>query len=389
MFKKETIKGVDVKNKKVLLRAPLNVPIIDGKVTDTMRLNSVLPTLQYLLEQDAKVIILSHHSTEGESLKPIAASLSELLGKPVEFMSDCISEETKQKVAQMQPGEVVVLENLRFHKEEEDNDESFAKQLASLGEIYVDDDFTVMHREHASVVGIPKFLPAVAGLQVEKEVIAITNAIENPKRPLLAIIGGAKISTKIEILSNLLNKVDAIFVGGAMANTFLVAAGKPVGKSIYEKDQLPLAEKIVNETKAKNIELFQPTDVIVTKDIKTAEDVRTIDVEDTEQDDIIADIGPRSIDQLAHVLHKKGTVIWNGTIGVAEYPAFANGSHMLAQAIISSGSDSLVGGGDTAAFVNGAGLSNKFGFVSTGGGASLELMSSKELPGIKALLDKK
>ncbi len=388
IFGKKTIRDIDVNGKRVLLRAPLNAPIKDGKVTDEMRPKAVIPTLRYLLAHGARVILMSHHSKAGVSLEPVADVLSKQLGRQIRFLSDCLDPVCRDQVKQMKDGDVVMLENLRFHPGEEANDDAFAKSLAGLGDVYVDDDFTAMHRAHASIVGIPKYLPAVAGLLVEEEITTITEALENPQRPLLAIVGGAKISTKIELLDNLLPKVDAILVGGAMANTFLAADGKAVGRSLQEPDQYDLAKKIIAQAAAAPIPLFLPTDVVVTEDIETSKNVRTLGIGEVQPNDIIADIGPKSIGQLREVLAQKGTVIWNGPMGIAEVPAFAKGSQLLADAIISSGATSLIGGGDTAAFVDSAGITDKFGFVSTGGGASLELMSGKQLPGVHVLLDK-
>lgn len=387
-FSKKTIRDIDVRGKRVLVRAPLNVPIKDGKVTDQMRVQAVIPTLQYLLDHDASLVLMSHHSKEGTSLEPVVTVLSALLGRDVLFLKDCLDNSCREQIKHMAPGDVAMLENLRFHPEEEANDQSFAESLAGLGDIYVDDDFTTMHREHASVVGVPKLLPAVAGFLVEEEVTTITRALENPKRPLLAIVGGAKISTKIELLNNLLPKVDAILVGGAMANTFLAAQGKNVGKSLQETDQHGLSRRILEQAADKNIELYLPTDVVITEDVDAEKNVRTESADKVGDTDLIADVGPDTIKQLDVVLAKKGTVIWNGPMGVTEKPSFVAGSRALADAIISSGATSLIGGGDTAAFVDEAGIKDKFGFVSTGGGASLELMSGKELPGIRALLDK-
>jgi phosphoglycerate kinase len=387
-FSKKTIRDIEVNGKRVLVRAPLNVPIKDGKVTEEMRLEAVIPTLKYLLDHRASIVLLSHHSKEGVSLKPVVEVLGSLLNHPVSFITDALSDVGRQKIQAMKPGDMMVAENLRFHKEEEANDESFAKSLAGLGDVYVDDDFTVMHREHASVVGIPKHLPAVAGLLVEKEVTTITGSLENPDRPLLAIIGGAKISTKIELLDNLLPKVEAILVGGAMANTFLAAAGKPIGKSLNDPEDYELAHRIVKEAQDSGISLFLPTDVVVTTDIESAADVRTVDVDEVGENDIIADVGPQTVRQLDGILAQKGTVIWNGPMGIFETDAFRSGSQAVAEAVIDSGAKSIVGGGDTAAFIDSAGLTAKFTFVSTGGGASLELMSAKPLPGLEALNSK-
>ena len=388
MFTKKTVHDIDVKNKTIVLRAMLNVPIKDGKVGDKMRLKAALPTINYLISQGAKIVMISHHSHEGQSLEPVAGALSELVGRPVAFASDCIGEVALAAVKALPGGGLLMLENLRFHPEEEANDEEFARTLASYGDIYVNDDFTTCHRSHASLVGIPKFIPAVAGLEVEEEVNTITSSIDNPKRPLVAIAGGAKISTKVPIISFLLDKVDVLFVGGAMANTFLLAKGLEVGNSLVELDQVETAKQIIKSAEEKGKTLLLPIDVVVTTDVKEALNVRVMLAGDVGIDDIIADLGPMSVLQLNEVIKPEGSVIWNGPIGIAEQKEFANGTEMVAEEIISSGAFSIVGGGDTADYVDGAGLADKFGFVSTGGGASLELMSGNTLPGIAALLDK-
>ena len=388
MFTKKTVHDIDVKNKTIVLRAMLNVPIKDGKVGDKMRLKAALPTINYLISQGAKIILISHHSHEGQSLEPVAGALSELVGRPVAFASDCIGEVALAAVKALPSGGLLMLENLRFHPEEEANDEEFARTLASYGDIYVNDDFTTCHRSHASLVGIPKFIPAVAGLEVEEEVNTITSSIDNPKRPLVAIAGGAKISTKVPIISFLLDKVDVLFVGGAMANTFLLAKGLEVGNSLVELDQVETAKQIIKSAEEKGKTLLLPIDVVVTTDVKEALNVRVMLAGDVGIDDIIADLGPMSVLQLNEFIKPEGSVIWNGPIGIAEQKEFANGTEMVAEEIISSGAFSIVGGGDTADYVDGAGLADKFGFVSTGGGASLELMSGNILPGIAALLDK-
>ena len=388
MFTKKTVHDIDVKNKTIVLRAMLNVPIKDGKVGDKMRLKAALPTINYLISQGAKIVMISHHSHEGQSLEPVAGALSELVGRPVAFASDCIGEVALAAVKALPSGGLLMLENLRFHPEEEANDEEFARTLASYGDIYVNDDFTACHRSHASLVGIPKFIPAVAGLEVEEEVNTITSSIDNPKRPLVAIAGGAKISTKVPIISFLLDKVDVLFVGGAMANTFLLAKGLEVGNSLVELDQVETAKQIIKSAEEKGKTLLLPIDVVVTTDVKEALNVRVMLAGDVGIDDIIADLGPMSVLQLNEFIKPEGSVIWNGPIGIAEQKEFANGTEMVAEEIISSGAFSIVGGGDTADYVDGAGLADKFGFVSTGGGASLELMSGNTLPGIAALLDK-
>ncbi len=387
-FAKKTVRDIDVKGKTVLVRASLNVPIENGQVTDELRLKSLLPTLNYLLEQNAKLILISHHSTDGQSLQPVVPVLTELLGRPVKFLPDCIGEQVQTAAKALAPGEVLVLENLRFHKEEEANDPEFAKQLSSLAEVYVDDDFTNTHREHASMIGVPKFLPAVAGFQIEHEVDTITNAMTDPKRPLLVVVGGAKISTKIDFLNNFLDKAQAMLIGGAMSNTFLAAQGFNIGKSLSEASEIPTAKDVINNASAKNVQLFLPVDVVVTDNVKTASNVQTVKVNQVQPEQIIADLGLETVDEVQSTLDQGGTVIWNGPLGIAEQPEFAKASEDLAQRIIKSSATSIIGGGDTAAFVDNAGLADKFSFVSTGGGASLELMSGKKLPGVEALLGK-
>ncbi|HWB39384.1 MAG TPA: phosphoglycerate kinase [Candidatus Saccharimonadales bacterium] len=388
-FPKQTVKDVDVQGKKILLRTMLNVPIKDGVVSDTMRLQAALPTIQYLLDQNAALVLISHHSTEGQTLAPAAKSLSDLLGQEVQFATDCIGNEVESAVAGLQAGQVLMLENLRFHPEEEANDPEFAKTLASYGELFVQDDFTTCHRKHASMVGVPQYLPAVAGLEVALEVETIDAAIDEPKRPLVAVSGGAKVSTKVPILSFLLGKVDSLFIGGAMANTFLLAKGLPIGKSLVEADQVELCKKILAEAETQGKTVVLPVDVVVAKSVDPPSDVRTVSVNDVADDDIIADIGAQSVAQLDSVLSADGTIIWNGPVGIFETPEFASGTAGVADKIIASGGYSVIGGGDTCDYVDNAHLHDKFSFVSTGGGASLELMSGNTLPGVEALLDKK
>lgn len=385
---KKTIRDIDVAGKTVLVRTSLNVPIADGKVGDKLRIESAIPTIRYLLDQGAKVVLISHHSDEGTSLAPVAPVLSELLHKDVAFLPDCIGIEVEQAVSALQSGQVLLLENLRFHPEEEANDAGFARALAGLAEVYVDDDFTTTHREHASMVGVPKILPAVAGLQIEKEVMQLTGAMEHPKAPLVVVVGGAKISTKIAFIENFLDKAKAILVGGAMANTFLKAAGHEVGKSLVEDNELDTARGLVAKAGQQGVQLLVPIDVVVTDNLEGAGNVRTVPVAEVGPSDVIADVGSKTVSQLDDWLARQGTVIWNGPLGITEKPAFAVGSRLLADKLIASGAYTIVGGGDTAAFVDEAGLHDKFSFVSTGGGASLELMSGKKLPAVEVLLDK-
>lgn len=388
MFNKKTVRDLDLKGKTVLVRAMLNVPIKDGQVGDKKRLTSGLPTLNYLLDNQAAVILVSHHSHEGQSLAPIAPVLADLIGKPVKFVPDCVGEAAEQAVKRIQPGEIIMLENLRFHPEEEANDDNFTKTLANYAEIYVNDDFTTCHRKHASMVGVPKYLPAVAGLSVETEVATITAALEDPKRPLVAVSGGAKISTKVPIVSYLLKKVDVLMIGGAMANTFLAAKGLAIGKSLAEPDQYETAKQVMADAEAGSKKLILPSDVVVVTDIDSHADLRTVGVNEVGENDIIVDIGPKSVAELQAAISPMGTVIWNGPMGIAEDEMYAAGTKGAAEAITSSGAYSLVGGGDTADYIDGAGIADKFSFVSNGGGASLELMSGSSLPAVDVLLDK-
>lgn len=387
MFSKKTVRDVDVASKTVLVRTMLNVPIKDSRVTDKTRLAAAKETIDYLLERQTSLVLISHHSDEKQSLAPVAPALGEVLGKPVKFVDDCVGVEVVQAVESLQPGDILMLENLRFHPEEKANDPEFAKTLAGYGQLFVEDDFTTCHREHASIVGIPKYLEAVAGLALEREVETITQILEKPKRPVTAVLGGAKISTKIPILSFLIDRVDAVFVGGAMANTFLLAQGANIGKSLVEPDQVDLAKKIVAKASEQSKKLLLPIDVVVTDSVENPTDVRTVMANEVSGDDIIVDLGPKTVAQLDGVIDPAGSVIWNGPVGIFETPAFAKGTKAVADSIIASGAYALVGGGDTLSYVDAAQLHDKFSFVSTGGGASMDLLSGKQLPGVEALSD--
>jgi len=389
MFDKETIRDIDTAHKIVLVRTMLNVPIADNKVTDKSRLVAATETLNYLLKQQAGLVLISHHSDEKQSLAPVAPVLAELLGQPVKFVADCIGPAASAAVKALQPGEVLMLENLRFHPEEKANDPGFAKALAAYGQFFVEDDFTTCHREHASIVGIPKYIPAVAGLALEHEVKTISKVLENPKRPVVAVLGGAKISTKIPILSFMIERVDAVLVGGAMADTFLLARGLNVGRSLVEADQVDLAKQIMARANSEGKKLLLPIDVVVTDDLDKQTNIRTIPADQVGDKDIIADLGPKTVAQLDKVIDQKGSIIWNGPVGIFEKPVFAAGTKAVAERIINSGAYSLVGGGDTVSYVDSARLRDKFSFVSTGGGASMDMLSGKQLPGIEALMDKK
>ena len=389
-MKAKTVRDLNVRNKRVLLRVDYNVPIANGEVGDTLRIAGSLDTINYLLSQNCSIVMCSHLGRpEGKpdknfSLAPVAKKASELLGRPVTFIPATVGPEVEAAVNNMQKGEIILLENLRFHKEEEENDPEFAKQLAAFGEAYVDDAFAVIHRKHASIVGVPHYLPSAVGLLVEKEVRTINGALEHPDKPLVAIIGGAKVSTKIDILNNLLRYVNRLVIGGAMANTFMAAKDQKIGKSKYEPDFLNTAKEIMNEADKRKVELVLPEDLIVSKSVKKGPGHHVL-VDKVGDDEFIVDVGPRTVAKALNPIDFHGTVIWNGPLGITEVPAFAHNSLVLADNIIESGADCIIGGGDTAAFIDEAGLHDKFTWVSTGGGASLELMAGKDLAGIKVL----
>lgn len=380
-----------MQGKRVLVRVDYNVPIKNGAVDDTLRITASFETINYLLERGAKIILVSHLGRpEGKpatefSLAPVAVKAAELLGKPIGFVKDCVGPEAEVAANALQSGEIILLENLRFHQQEEANDPAFAAQLAALAEVYVDDAFACVHRAHASISGVAALLPSGAGFLVEREVQTITEALEDPKRPLLAVIGGAKLETKVELLDNLLPKVDAALIGGEMANTMLAALGTNIGASKYEPAEKGLAAKVIDDATRLGKELILPSDVVVATQVSEAADAKLIDTMRVGAGEMIVDIGPASVDTALEKIKGGGTVIWNGPLGITEIAKFAEGSLRLAKGIIASGATSIIGGGDTADFIDKAGLHDKFTFVSTGGGASLELMSGKTLPGLKVL----
>ncbi len=393
---KKTVKDIDVKNKKVLVRCDFNVPQDEnGNITDNRRIVASLKTIEYLLENGAKVILCSHlgrpkgERNEKYSLKPVAKELSRLLGKEVKMSNDVIGEETEKLVNELQPGEAILLENLRFHAEEEKNDKEFSKKLASLADIYVNDAFGTAHRAHASTVGVTEFLPAVSGFLLEKEIVFLNNALENPKRPFVAILGGKKVSDKISVIESLLEKVDSLIIGGGMAYTFLKAQGYEVGTSLCEDDKLELAKKLLEKAKKNNVQLLLPVDIHVAKEFnETSEDMY---VKSTEipSDYMGLDAGPESVKLYKEVLRNAKTVVWNGPLGVFEMNKFATATNQIAEEL-SKLTDciTIIGGGDSSAAVEKAGLSDKMTHISTGGGASLELLEGKVLPGLAALNDK-
>jgi phosphoglycerate kinase len=389
-----TLDDADVRDKRVLLRLDLNVPTENGEVTDTTRLERVVPTIREIAEKGGKVILLSHFGRPKgrdakNSLKPAATKLSEVLGRPVGFVDDCVGERVEAAVKAMKPGEIVCLENTRFHPEEEKNDPAFVAQLAQLGDIYVNDAFSAAHRAHASTEGLAHKLPAYAGRAMQAELEALSKALEQPQRPVTAIVGGAKISTKLDLLGNLLKKVDMLIIGGAMANTFLLAQGRGVGKSLVEQDLVPTAQEILAKAKADNREILLPVDAVVARKFEAHAPSRVVDVAGVADDEMILDIGPRSIEQVASVLARSSTLVWNGPFGAFEMEPFDTGTVEAAEAaaeLTQAGKlVSVAGGGDTVAALNTAGAADRFTYVSTAGGAFLEWMEGKPLPGVEAL----
>jgi phosphoglycerate kinase len=389
---KKTIRDINVAQKRVLVRVDFNVPQDQaGNITDDTRIRAALPTIQYLRDKGAKVILCSHLGrpkgkvAEEFRLTPVAKRLSELLGAPIRKTEDCIGPEVERAVAAMKPGDVLLLENLRFYAQEEANDPAFAKQLASVADVYVNDAFGTAHRAHASTEGVTHFLPAVAGFLMERELNFLGKATAAPTRPYVAILGGAKVSDKIAVIENLLPKVDQLIVGGGMANTFFKAQGYEVGASLVEDDKVELAKGLLKRGGKK---LLLPVDVVVADAFAADAKHQTVAVDKVPAGWRILDIGPESVTKFAAVLKKAKTVVWNGPMGVFEFPAFAAGTVAIAKALAKSGATSIIGGGDSAAAVEQAGVADKITHISTGGGASLEFLEGKVLPGVAALQDK-
>lgn len=392
---KKTIEDIDVQGKKVLVRVDFNVPLNEnGEITDETRIQAALPTIQYLLDNGAKVILMSHLGRpKGEvkpefSLAPVAKRLGELLDTKVIFAKDCVGKEAQEAVDSMEAGQVVLLENLRFHKEETANDAEFAKQLASLGDIFVLDAFGTAHRAHASTAGVADYLPAVAGFLIGKELSVMGKALEDPARPFIAILGGAKVSDKIGVIENLLKKVDCLIIGGGMANTFVKAQGYEMGKSLVDDERLDLARDLMDQAKKKGIKIMLPSDFVVAKEFKADAETQIVAAENIPADAMALDIGPSTRIIFANEIKRAKTVIWNGPMGVAEMPAFAGGTKAIAEALADSSAITIIGGGDSAAAVKKLGFADKMSHISTGGGASLEFLEGKELPGVAALNDK-
>ena len=392
---KKTVRDIDVAGKKVFVRCDFNVPLNENKeITDNTRIVGALDTIQYLLEHNAKVILASHLGRpKGEvkkefSFEPVAKELEKLLGKKVELAQDIIGESAKQLVANMQDGDIVLLENVRFDAREEKNDPEFSKELASLAEIYVNDAFGTAHRAHSSTAGIADYLPAVCGFLIEKEINFLGGALEEPKRPFIAILGGKKVSDKIGVIRSLLEKVDTLIIGGAMANTFLKAKGYNVGKSLVEEDKIELAKELLEEAEQKNVKLLLPVDVRVAKELTQNAESKVVKLAQVPEDMQILDIGLATIEMYKEELENAKTVVWNGPVGAFEFEPFAMGTNEIAKKLATLDAVTIIGGGDSAAAVQKIGLADKITHISTGGGASLEFLEGKKLPGIECLLDK-
>ncbi len=393
-YNKKTVEDIDVKGKKVLVRCDFNVPLADGVITDDKRIRESVKTLKYLLDNGAAVIACSHLGRpKGEfnmkySLAPVAERLSQLLGMDVIMASDVIGEDAKAKAAALKPGQIMLLENVRFHKEEEKNDPAFAKELASMADIYVNDAFGTAHRAHASTAGVADYLPAVCGYLIQKEISIMGKALEDPKRPFVAILGGAKVSDKIGVIENLIDKVDTLIIGGGMAYTFMRSMGNSTGTSICEEDKLDLAREMMAKARAKGVNFIIPVDNIVGREYKPDTPFMRIYSDAIPDGWMGLDIGPITQELFSKSLIGAGTVVWNGPMGVSEWDNFASGTIAVAKAVAESGAISIIGGGDSAAAVEKLGFADKMTHISTGGGASLEFLEGLSLPGIACLNDK-
>ena len=394
-YNKKSVEDIDVSGKKVIVRCDFNVPQDEnGRITDDKRIVAALPTIKYLLEHNAAVILCSHLGRpKGEfkmkySLAPVAERLSELLGQKVTLAKDVIGEDAKKLAAALKPGEAMLLENVRFHKEEEKNDPAFAKELASMAEIYVNDAFGTAHRAHASTAGIADYLPAVCGFLIQKEISIMGKALADPARPFVAILGGAKVSDKIGVINNLIEKCDTIIIGGGMSYTFMKAMGKEIGTSLCEEDKLDLAKDLMKKAEAKGVKLLLPVDTVCADHFAADATPVVYDAGALPADMMGLDIGPKTIELFSDAVKDAGTVVWNGPMGVFEFDAFAVGTKAVAKAIAASHAVSIIGGGDSAAAVEKLGFADKMTHISTGGGASLEFLEGLELPGIACLEDK-
>ena len=393
---KKTVKDIDVNGKKVLVRCDFNVPLDSetGKITDNRRIRAALPTIQYLLDHNAKVILCSHLGRpKGEfnqkySLKPVAEELSRLLNRDVKLAKDVIGESAKELTSNMKEGDIVLLENVRFHKEEEQNDPEYSKALASMAEIYVNDAFGTAHRAHSSTTGVADYLPAVSGFLIEKELEFLGGALENPKHPFVAILGGAKVSDKIGVIENLLDKVDTLIIGGGMAYTFYKAQGHHIGISICEEDKLDLARSILEKAKQKGVELLLPVDNHVSSEYSNDGEEKIVNSTEIPDGFMGLDIGPKTIEKFEAAVKDAKTVVWNGPLGVCEFDKFATGTKAVATMLSRIDATTIIGGGDSAAAIEKLGLADKMTHISTGGGASLEFLEGKTLPGIDCLQNK-
>ena len=394
-FNKKTIEDIDVSGKKVLVRCDFNVPLDENKnITDETRINAALPTIKYLLDHKAAVILCSHLGRpKGEfnmkySLAPVAKRLSEKLGFEVKLAKDVIGPDAKKLAAEVKPGEAILLENVRFHAEEEKNDPAFAKELASMAEIYVSDAFGTVHRAHASTAGVADYLPAVAGFLIGKELNFLGKAVTNPERPFVAILGGAKVKDKIGVITNLIEKVDTLLIGGGMAYTFMKATGGQIGNSLCDEERLGLALELLDKAKAKGVKLLLPIDNVCGKEFSNDTEQMICESGKIPEGWEGMDIGPKTVELFAKEIKAAKTVVWNGPMGVFEMPNFAKGTLAIATAMAESDATTIIGGGDSAAAVTQMGLASKMSHISTGGGASLEFLEGKTLPGVAALNDK-
>jgi 3-phosphoglycerate kinase len=396
-MQKQTVRDFDPRAKRVLVRVDFNVPIEDGKVKDDSRVRAALPTIKYLLEHGAAVILMSHLGrpkgkvVESARLRPVAERLNNLLGRPVPITGDPLGIGTRDAVARLKPGQLLMLENLRFHPEEESNDDEYAQTLASYGEVFVNDAFGTAHRAHASTVGVTKHLPAYAGLLMEREIEMLSSLLEKVKHPFAAVLGGAKVSDKIGVVNNLMDKVDSFLIGGGMANTFLVAKGHTVGKSLLERDRVDEARQILEKAEKKGVEFLVPTDVVVAKEVTRGAEHKVVLVNKIPNSWSVVDIGPQTTEAFRQALEPVKTVFWNGPLGVFEVPTFGDGTRSIARYLAAraeKGATVIVGGGDSVAALEELGVTEKMTHISTGGGASLEFLEGRELPGIAVLKDR-
>jgi len=391
---KKTLKDYNFKGKKALVRVDFNVPLENGNITDDTRIQAALPTIEYLIREGARVILMSHLGrpkgkvVDELRLDPVAERLADLLGKEVSKVDDCIGDEVKEAVENLKDGDVLVLENTRFYPEEKNNDPEFSRKLASLADVFVSDAFGAAHRAHASTVGVTEFLPSVAGFLMQRELNVLGEVMEAPEHPFVAIMGGAKVSDKIGVIRNLMDKIDYLLVGGGIANTFIKARGYETGKSLVEEDKLDLARELLDEAAEKGVEIVIPIDVVVADEFSNDANMKVVKIDEIPEDwESLDSGGPETIKLYSDIIKKAKTVIWNGPLGVFEFDKFAKGTNAIAQALAESNAKTIIGGGDSAAAIKKAGLEDKMTHISTGGGASLMFFEGKPLPGVEALDD--